>query len=283
MESIEAERPTPQPLRPAMYLSDSEIEATTRQGAPTQAAPGDNSDLSKPGASAVVSSTAATKAADAEVMDGGADVQGAPAQVERDGEGVGGNDIGELPGLPDFPSDDLAFDDDAAPHPVSGPADDGFDLAPLPTEFDPDAPLPDLPPTAFPEDDELAIVHREEEPEPAPEPEPPAPSLAEETPAESAPSTEQEQEFFALIRGLQEPGADGDAEGATRTGAEDGSDEQQSAAHDRAMEVDELPEAGASSPARKCSSCVSANSSFFALNTPSPSVTRPRAPDRARP
>lgn len=179
-------------------------------------------------------------------MEAGKDGLGSTAQDEVEGDG--GDGIGELPGLPEFPSGDLDFDDEPAQPDLVALPDDDIDLAPLPTEFDPDAPLPDLPPASLLEDDELAIVPREE-PEPVPEPEPPAPAQVEEAPPEN--TEQQDHDFYALIRGLADPGLEGEGEGEMGMGTEE---QTQDGMPDGVMDVDELAEgtAGQSpSPARE--------------------------------
>ncbi|BEJ16184.1 hypothetical protein CspHIS471_0507890 [Cutaneotrichosporon sp. HIS471] len=265
MESTEVKRTTPPPPQPPPGpLSDSNSPAVREDGATASPATGDASGGDAPAVPA--DAPAATQGVE---VPAGVDNREGNAEVgvlEREDSG---SDVGELPDLPALPEGDLVLDDEPSP-PHLSIADDDFDLAPLPTEFDPDAPLPELPSTTVPEDDELAIVPREE-PEPEPEPEL-APELEPEQPEQPAATEvaladidggdggeQPEQDILAVIRGLAdnnslqwvEGGEEHEPEVEAPVETEAGDEEH------GAMEVDLVPEEEAREPSPAPSSPLS--------------------------
>lgn len=274
MESMEVEQPTPPPPPQApIHVAGSDRQAPSSDGTPAPAVAGDAMGADEPPAQSHADD--ATEAVLDNAATTGADVPEAETENAEGGDGTG--DIGELPGLPELPEGDLDFPDERSPLRPSSP-DDDFDLAPLPTEFDLDAPLPDIPPSTLPEDDELAIVPREEPepvPEPVPEPEPEQPIGAEEAVraegADGAEGAEQaDQDIYAVIRGLADPGLQwGDGEEELEPELEAAAEGDTKGVEQDAMEVDHIPadQAREASAAREFTRIGYVDSSPFTINT----------------
>lgn len=264
---MEAERSTPQPQQPIIHLADSDSAVPSRgetlTPAPTSPRGGSDEAIPKPGdAPAEATDVAPT---DASAPGSGEGVESSEAVDVEQPVGDGGDsghvgDKDELPGLPALPTDDLDFGEAADKTDTTKTVDD--ELAPLPDELDFDAPLPALsPPPPLPEDDELAIVPREE-PEPAPEPpaepEPEPLTAVEEEEGHvddggKAPNNEESADFYAMIQHLADD-LEGENEGgdeAQNEGQTDGDvgpleDEAQAPEHEvaepvgnEAMDIDE--------------------------------------------
>ncbi|CAK9781514.1 unnamed protein product [Cutaneotrichosporon oleaginosum] len=256
MEWREVERSSPSPPQPLLHLAEQDGQnmnadgapAVTARGAPTAAADdgtdGTGGTHEQPPAQRAASVATPTEEDNAALADDRPPEDPPPAEEG----GIG--DLGEQSDIHDLPEGDLNFDDELEEAQPST-AEDDFDLAPLPTEFDPDAPLPDLPASTVPEDDELALVPREEpEPpsEPAAEAEPEQQAAAEDAPqADDAEATEQadhaDQDIYAVIRGLADPGLQwGDGEEGAEVETEAMGEGDAHDAEQAPMDVDHLPE-----------------------------------------
>ncbi|GMK55738.1 hypothetical protein CspeluHIS016_0207940 [Cutaneotrichosporon spelunceum] len=275
MESAEAARTDPPPQEPPRLLADSASSEDREGDSPVPPVPSDvNGGDEQPAPTGAPE--VATEAIEVPL---GAGQGEASAELKAVEHSEPGEDIDELPDLLGLPEGDLVFDDGPS-QPQLSTADDDFDLAPLPTEFNPDAPLPELPSTTLPEDDELAIVPREEpepepeqepEPAPVPEPEPDLPAATEERlDAEGVEGEEQpEQDILAVIRGLADdplPWAEGELghEGEVEAAAEmDCGDAEQGA-----MEVDHVPEEEAGESPRRPTSPLTPLSPLSPLGLP---------------